>query len=115
MFKKVQWGNYPSHLKVLLAELYDTSTFSDVTIICDGNKKIRVHKVILALYSGFFNDLFRHNDDEDVIIMPEINHKDMVVIFDLMFTGKTLRRKCLRFRFRGWKTVNKANTEIKQN
>ena len=89
MFKKVQWEDYPSHLKVLLAELYDKSTFSDVTIICDGNAKFKGHKVILALYSGFFSDLFRHNDDEEVIIMPEVNHKDMVVIFDLMFTGKT--------------------------
>ena len=89
MLKKVQWEDYPSHLKVLLAELYDTSTFSDVTIICDGNEKIRVHKVILALYSGFFSDLFRQNDEEDVIFMPEVNHNDMVVIFNLMFTGKS--------------------------
>ena len=89
MLKKVQWENYPSHLKELLAELYESSNFSDVTILCDGNQKIKVHKVVLALYSGFFGDLFRQNEEEDVIIMPEVNYKDMVVIFDLMFTGKT--------------------------
>ena len=90
MFKKVQWGKYPSHLRVLLTELYESSNFSDVTIICDSNNKtFQVHKVILALYSDFFSDLLRHNDDEDVIIMPEVNHEDMVVIFNLMFTGKS--------------------------
>ena len=87
MFKKVQWENYPSHLKALLAELYESSNFLDVTIICDGNKIFQGHKVILALYSDFFSDLFRHNDDEEVIIMPEVNHEDMEVIFNLMFTG----------------------------
>ena len=72
-----------------MTELYESSNFSDVTIICDSNKKFKVHKVILALYSDFFSDLFRHNNDEDVIIMPEVNHEDIVVILNLMFTGKS--------------------------
>ena len=82
--------DYPaSHLKVLLAELYESSDFSDVTILCDGNAKIKVNKVIFALHCSPFSEFFSHDDDEEVIIMPEVNHKDVVAIFDLMFTGKS--------------------------
>ena len=83
--------DYPaSHLKVLLAELYESSDdFSDVTILCDGNAKIKVNKVIFSLHCSPFSELFSHDDDEEVIIMPEVNHKDVVAIFDLMFTGKS--------------------------
>ena len=89
MFKKVQWEYHPSHLKVLLADLYESSDFSDVTIICDGNSKLKVQKVILALYSGFFSELFGQHIDEEVIIMPEVNHNDIVAILDLIFTAKS--------------------------
>ena len=83
--------DYPaSHLKVLLAELYESSDdFSDVTILCDGNAKIKVNKVIFALHCSLFSELFSRDDYEEVIIMPEVNHKDIVAIFDLMFTGKS--------------------------
>lgn len=89
MFKKVQWEYHPSHLKVLLADLYESSNFSDLTIICDGDAKLKVHKVILALYSGFFSDLFSQHDNEEVVIMPEVNLKDIVAILDLIFMGKS--------------------------
>ena len=90
MFKTVFWEHHPSQLKALLEELYKSSNFSDITIICDGYLKFKVHKVILALHSGFFRCLLSHDSNEATIIMPEVNHKDIVAIFDIIFMGKSL-------------------------
>ena len=90
MFKTVFWEHHPSHLKALLEELYKSSNFSDVTIICDGDLKFKVNKVILALHSGLIRYLLSHYSGEATIIMPEVNHKDIVAIFDLVFMGKSL-------------------------
>ena len=97
MFKTVFWEHHPSQLKALLEELYKSSNFSDVTIICDGDLKFKVHKVILALHSGFFRCHLSHDSNEATIIIPEVNHKDIVAIYSWVHVERVHGRRKWKF------------------
>ncbi|KAK1144220.1 hypothetical protein N8T08_005633 [Aspergillus melleus] len=47
-------------LTTSIQDVFRSSAFSDLTIICD-NREFKVHKVIISMQSGYFARMFRHD------------------------------------------------------
>ena len=44
----LQWNEFQSNASTTFKELRNESDFADVTLVCEDNQPIEVHKVILA-------------------------------------------------------------------
>ena len=54
--------SYPHHLKDMLQDMMSSDTFTDVTLMCDDQKQLKAHKVILSAFSSVFKNIFTQNN-----------------------------------------------------
>ena len=65
-----------------------TEDFSDVTLWCEGERKIKAHKVILATGSGYFKALLKDNPNMQEFYMPDVKYKELSMIIDFIYEGR---------------------------
>jgi hypothetical protein len=57
----LKWNFFQNVGKEMFQNIQTDQTFSDVTLVCDGNQQIKAHKVILSACSQFFKDILLAN------------------------------------------------------
>jgi len=61
----------------------------DVTLVCDGDKQIKAHKVILSAGSLFFAKLFRNNPHQHPLVyLSGIEWTDLEAIIEFLYLGE---------------------------
>ena len=65
-----------------------TEDFFDVTLWCEGERKIKAHKVILATGSGYFKALLKDNPNMQEFYMPDVKYKELSMIIDFIYEGR---------------------------
>ena len=55
--KILEWKNYDSISSTSFEKLYEDKLLTDVTLACEGNKRLEAHKVILSACSSFFKGI----------------------------------------------------------
>ena len=55
--KHYKQKSVPDILGTMMKDMMEFSSFSDVTLICDDNVKIRTHKLILSSSSPLFKEI----------------------------------------------------------
>ncbi|KAG7058347.1 BTB/POZ domain-containing protein [Colletotrichum scovillei] len=71
--------------------MMETGTLSDFTIVCQG-EKIRVHKVVLAMYSKYFEAMFHnyYKESKDGVVEFEDVRPDLMRhLLDYFYKGTT--------------------------
>ena len=58
---KLNWHSFQTHTNELLSELYSTSSFSDVTLVCDDQTQFKAHKFVLSACSSVFRNILSSN------------------------------------------------------
>ena len=50
--------------------------YADALVVCDNTQPMRLHRLILASFSGFFDDIFRNcqKDNFPVVYLNGIDH-----------------------------------------
>ena len=82
----LSWHTYTDHLQKMLKEMNE---FTDVTLICDGKKKIRSHRNILAGCSPVFKSIFEGEDVQNpVVFLRGITETDMESILQFIYHGE---------------------------
>ena len=87
---------YYDHLKKMLHEMMASSHFSDVTLVCEGRKKIRAHRSILCASSPVFRDLLEmeHTSNQHPIIyLRGVQFSEMEAILQFIYQGETVFHK----------------------
>ena len=86
-FSPVCFAPYP-HTETM-DQLYRSSKFSDVTLICDDNKEIFAHKCLL-LGSPFFTALFNNHfgNSNQSVIKVEADYDTMTTIVTFLYCGR---------------------------
>ena len=51
-----------------LKETFNNKSFTDVTLVCNDDKHIDAHRIILSAQSLFFNKIFKVNDKRDTLV-----------------------------------------------
>ena len=65
-----------------------TEDFSDVTLWCEGERKIKAHKVILSTGSGYFKALLKDNPNMPEFSLPDVKYDELSMIIDFIYKGR---------------------------
>ena len=71
-----------------LSSLFDQPDFSDVTLVCEDQKQILGHKVILASGSPFFKNILSLNPHPQLLIYLRVKSSDLQAIVNFIYTGQ---------------------------
>ena len=71
-----------------LSSLFDQPDFSDVTLVCEDEKQILAHKVILASGSRFFENILSLNPHPRPLLYLRVKFSDLEAIVRFVYTGQ---------------------------
>ena len=91
----VTWDDYPAHLKFMMETFLASDSFTDLTIICDDQKKIRSHKNVLSASSSILKNLLEVEDNPNlsrssVLYLKGIHSEDMKSVLQFIHTGASV-------------------------
>ena len=85
----LRWSEADSNLSGAVSDIRDSGEFCDLTLACDDDKEIMVHRVILAACSTFFrNILNRLPHHHPLIYLRGIKQSDLQSIINFMYHGE---------------------------
>ena len=85
----LKWKDFHTNISLSFKEIREDQEFSNVTLVGEGNLKIKVHKVILAASSRFFKDLLRDNQHpHPLLYMRGITGEHISALVDFMYHGE---------------------------
>lgn len=83
------WKHYGSHFKGTLRDLHNTNEFTDVTLVCDDQTQLPVHKLVLSACSPVLgNILLDHPFSHSIIYMSGVKKHEMLSILQFMYLGE---------------------------
>ena len=90
------WDNYEDNNKSMLSKLYETSKFADITLVCDDQMQVKVHKFVLSHHSSVFRNILNNDANQTCIYLRGISHIEMKPILQFMYLGEaTISREKL--------------------
>ena len=81
----LKWNDFQQNIVGNYKDLRNDTDFSDVTLVCEEDQEIEVHKIILSASSPFFRSLLKKNThSHPMIYMRGLKAKDLVAIVDFI-------------------------------
>ena len=89
---------HASGLKLSFREMFQMKISMDVTIVCDDNRTVQAHKLVLSAASIFFKSLLLSNQEFDsCIFLPGIKLEALQQVLEFIYHGRVnLSEKELR-------------------
>merc|ERR1712243_217374 len=86
----VQWQDFSVHLKGTLHDMLKTEEFTDVTLVCEDQRELQAHKVILSACSSVFRRMLQgRNNPNSIIFLKGISHLNLELILQFIYNGET--------------------------
>ncbi|XP_039951157.1 broad-complex core protein isoforms 1/2/3/4/5-like isoform X1 [Bactrocera tryoni] len=84
---KLCWKNFQDNIASGFQNLYDRGDLVDVTLACDG-KLLHAHKIVLAICSPYFQEIFITNPcKHPIIILKDVTFNIMCELLEFMYQG----------------------------
>ena len=83
------WHAFQTHTNELLSELYKSTEYTDVTLVCDDKTQLKAHKFVLSSCSSVFKSILDSSFSSPFIYLRGISKDEMVSILQFMYLGKT--------------------------
>ena len=88
------WGGFQRNLKTTFSDLSAEKYFSDVTLVCEGEKQIEAHKIVLSASSPFFKQiLFKNPHQHPLIYLKGVRYHDLSSIIKFIYFGEVKIRE----------------------
>ena len=85
----LKWKDFQQNIVSSYHDLRKDSEFCDVTLVCEEDKQIEAHKIILTACSPFFSTVLKRNKHpHPMIYMRGLKAKDLVAIVDFIYHGE---------------------------
>ena len=85
----LKWNDFQHNIRSSYEDLRKNSEFSDVTLLCEEDKQMEAHRIILTACSPFFsNVLKRTKQSHPIIYMRGLKAKDLGAILDFIYHGE---------------------------
>ena len=85
----LKWNDFQANVNTAFGNLREDTEFNDVTLACEDGQQIWAHKVILAVSSPFFQNLFQRNQHpHPLIYMRGVKSEDLLAIVDFLYRGE---------------------------
>jgi len=83
-------SNFQNDLMNVFKELSDDEDFTNVTLVTDGGKTIKAHKVVLSAFSPFFKSLLVNNvHQHPLLYLRGVQYEDLRAVLDFIYLGQT--------------------------
>ncbi|XP_050295088.1 protein bric-a-brac 1-like isoform X2 [Anthonomus grandis grandis] len=84
----LRWNNYQTNLTNVFDELFQSQSFVDVTLACDG-QSVKAHKMVLSACSPYFQSLFVENPcQHPIVILKDIKWPELKAAVEFMYKGE---------------------------
>ena len=85
----LKWNDFEKNIVSSFHGLREEQDFSDVTLVCEEDKQIDAHRVILSACSPFFSSVLKRNKHtHPMIYMRGMKFKDLGAIVDFIYYGE---------------------------
>ena len=85
----LNWQTFSEHLQLMLKDLYEEKSNSDVTLVCDDQIQFKAHKIVLSACSPVFKKIIDSNlSQEPLIYLRGIQSYEMESILEFMYFGE---------------------------
>jgi len=85
----VSWHGYSDHLREMMHGMMRNSDLTDVTLVCDDQKLLMAHKVVLSASSPVFQNIISNfSQNHSMIYLRGIQHEEMESILEFMYLGE---------------------------
>jgi len=82
--------DFGNDLMYFFKELANDEDFTNVTLVTDGGRTIKAHKVVLSAFSPFFKNLLVNNvHQHPLLYLRGVQHEDLRAILDFIYLGQT--------------------------
>ena len=86
----LKWNDFETNVSKSFGLLRNEDYLHDVTLVCDDNKQVSAHKLVLSACSEFFKSIFKNNKHQNPLICLEgISSKELQDILDYIYNGET--------------------------
>ena len=86
----VQWHDFSFHLKGTLHDMLKTGDFTDVTLVCDDQRELQAHKVILSACSSVFRQMLHgRSNPNPIVFLKGVSHVNLDLILQFIYNGET--------------------------
>ena len=82
------WHTFQTHTNYLLSELFTSSSFADVTLVCDDQTQFKAHKFVLSACSSLFKNILSSNTPSPFIYLRGIAKEELESVLQFMYLGQ---------------------------
>ncbi|KAI4499422.1 hypothetical protein M0802_005318 [Mischocyttarus mexicanus] len=85
----LEWSGHAGYVTKRFSGLLASQTLVDVTLICE-DQKLRVHKLVLASNSTYFEEILQQDlGQEPIILLGDLSFKVLKAMVEFMYCGGT--------------------------
>ena len=86
----LKWNDFKENISMAFGSLKEDTDLTDVTLACEDGQQVEAHKVILAMSSPVFQNIFKRNKHtHPLIYMRGMKSKDLMAVIDFVYHGET--------------------------
>ena len=83
------WNDFSLARNERYKHMREDSLLSDVTLVCNDDKQIKAHKVILSSFSSLFKRMFVNNPHpQPIIFLKGVAFSDLDALLDFIYHGE---------------------------
>jgi len=91
----LSWGGFQRNIKSTFADLALEKHFTDVTLVCEGEKQISAHKVVLSASSPFFKQILIKNPHQHPLIyLKGVRIAELSSVIEFIYYGEVKVKEC---------------------
>ena len=85
----LKWNDYQQNITKTLSNLRLAEDFFDVTLVCDDNRQLSAHKVVLSSCSEYFRNILQKNKHPHLLLCLEnVSLEEIGQIMDYIYLGE---------------------------
>lgn len=84
---RIKWEHFESNFTSEFGPYYQNRHLSDVSIGTEDGIKIRAHKLVLCILSGYFRKIFEMDSTSAFVFLPSIDSKIVKFVLYFMYYG----------------------------
>jgi len=86
----LNWDEFSSYTSNIFNQLLSSSEFKDVTLFCNGEETIDVHKVVLSACSPVFSRILRKTSEKHPLVyLTDVIYSDLQALVNFIYLGQT--------------------------
>ena len=86
----LKWNDFETNVSKSFGLLRNEDYLHDVTLVCDDNKQVSAHKLVMSACSDFFKSIFKNNKHlNPLICLQGVSSQELENILDYMYNGET--------------------------